>query len=129
VPLPLRVCVSAAIIVLAVDAYFWFVEDETPWNWFVPVMNVAAIAFFSCLHLRRSWVRKWVRDIALVWGLFGCIVPFVDTLGFMDGSFSSASTVAVGVVLFATFVVLFLPSSRAYFSASPPNTSLERSRD
>jgi hypothetical protein len=112
-----------------IDAYFWFVDVEMPWNWFVPTLNVAAIAFFGCLHLRRPWIRKWVRDIALIWGLFGCVAPFVDPFGFMDGTLSSVSTVAVGVVLFATFVVLFLPSSKVYFSFPPLNKSPERTRE
>jgi hypothetical protein len=128
VPLPLRICIFAAIGVLTVDAYGWFVDVESPWNWFVPTINVAAIALFGCLHLRRPWIRKWVRDISLVWGVFGCVVPFVDSLGFMDGTMSSLTTVIAGVVLLATFAVLFLPSSRAYFSSPPPNTSLERTR-
>ena len=122
-PLPLRICIFAAITILAVDAYYWFVEVEGPWNWFVPAFNVAAMALFGGLHLRRPWIRKWVRDISLVWGIFGCAVPFVGPLEFMDGTASSLSTVATGVVLLATFAALFLPSSKAYLSFSPPNTS------
>jgi hypothetical protein len=128
VPLPLRICIFAAIAVLLVDAYYWFIDIEGPWNWFVPAMDIASIALFGSVHLRRPWIRKWVREISLVWGVFGCAVPFLDSLELMDGTMSSMTTVVVGVVLLATFAVLFLPSSKAYFRIPAPNTSLERTR-
>jgi hypothetical protein len=75
-PSSLAIALSAACVLLLVDAVGWSLIAESPLDYVVVAINLAVVALLAATRLRKPIVTVWVRTTAWIWALFAAVALF-----------------------------------------------------